>query len=288
MARDSSLRVKANQLIIHFNDDGSERSIPIEDIGTIVLENQKITVSCPLLSALSSNNVALVFCDSKQMPQSMLMTLDGNSIQQEVFRSQLDASIPLRKNIWRQLVKGKIVNQARLLDKLDKDGSILYTYANNVKSGDSDNREGIAARVYWSKLFDNFERDRFGDAPNNMLNYGYSILRSSVARSLIGTGLLPIMGVFHKNRYNAFPLADDVMEPFRPFVDEIVYYLYENGETELTREVKAHLLEALTCDTWYDGMLKPLMVGLSSTTASLSRCYSGDARKLTLPLIPLD
>lgn len=284
--RACSLNLKNSQLKIHFNDDDSERSIPVEDIGYIVLENQRIVITTPLMAALSENNVSVIFTDSRMMPVSMLMTLDGNSVHQEVYRNQINATAPLNKGLWKQIVCSKILNQSRLLDKLGFDGSTLKYYSQTVKSGDSDNREGAAARLYWPMMFgDCFARDRYGDSPNNMLNYGYSILRAATARALTGSGLLPLVGIFHKNRYNSFPLADDLMEPFRPFVDEVVYYLYENGERELTTDVKKHILEVLTCDTAFGDELKPLSVGLTTASASLAKCYGGDSKKLILPVL---
>ena len=284
--RECSLHLKDCQLKIHFRDDNSSRSVPVEDIGYIVLENPLISITTPLIAALSENNVSVVFTDRNMMPISMLMPFEGNSIQQEVYRSQIGASLPLNKRLWQQLVTAKIINQSLLLDKIGLDGSTIKPYSKNVKSGDSDNREGTAAKAYWPILFGNsFSRDRYGDAPNNMLNYGYSILRAATARAIVGSGLLPLVGIFHKNRYNSFPLADDLMEPFRPFVDEIVYYLFENGEKELTTDVKRHLLEVLTCDTKYDESVKPLAIGLSTTTASLVKCYKGDTDKLVLPVL---
>lgn len=271
---------------VHFRDDDSMRSVPIEDIGFIILENPQISITTPLIAALSENNVSVIFTDRNLMPVSILMPFEGNSIQQEVYRNQIKASLPMNKRLWQQLVTAKIINQSLLLDKLGLDGRTIKAYSKTVKSGDSDNREGTAAKAYWSIIFgDSFSRDRFGDAPNNMLNYGYSILRAATARAITGSGLLPLIGVFHKNRYNSFPLADDLMEPFRPFVDEIVYYLYENGERELTTDVKRHLLEVLTCDTKYDKSVKPLAIGLSTTTASLVKCYKGDTDKLVLPVL---
>ena len=154
----------------------------------------------------------------------------------------------------------------------------------NVKSGDADNREGMAARVYWSELFGaDFTRERGGDTPNSLLNYGYTILRAATARSLMGSGLMPAFGLFHKNRYNSFPLADDVMEPYRPFVDEIVFDLYANGEDNLTKEVKAQILRLLVTDTVFGKVRRPLDIGLTMTTASLSKCFAGTQKKISYP-----
>ena len=217
----------------------------------------------------------------------MLMTLDGNTTQQESYKYQIDASVPTKKNIWKQLVECKIKNQALLLNKVGKNGEVLKQYYMNVKSGDTDNREGAAAREYWSRIFDEgFKRERDGAPPNNLLNYGYTILRAAVARALIGSGLYPAFGVFHRNRYNAFPLADDVMEPYRPFVDEIVYYLYyDGGVSELNNEAKGKLLRILFSDVKMGKVTRPLENALSLTTASLLRLFKGETDKLSLPMI---
>ena len=262
------------------------RTIPVEDIGYVLLENQQISITLPLLNALADNNAAVIVCTDKMMPNAMLLNLDSNSIQGERYREQVNASEPLKKNLWKQTVEAKIRNQAALLNKLDKDGDILKPYWQNVKSGDSDNREGIAAKLYWDALFgEDFIRYRTGGTPNEMLNYGYMVLRAAVARSLMGSGLLPAFGIHHRNRYNSFPLADDIMEPYRPFVDEIVFGLYANGETELNKEVKAEMLSLLCVDTVFDKITRPLEVGLSVTTASLAKCFSGEQKKIVYPLL---
>lgn len=282
------LSLKDNQIIIQLK--GSEQTVsrPIEDIGVVVVENAQVTLSIPLLNALVENNVAVVFCDNKQMPKSMLMNLDGNTTQQESYRYQMDATQPMKKQLWRQLIESKIRNQATLLGKLDKDADALKPYYQNVKSGDSDNREGLASRIYWPLLMGaNFRREREGVPPNQMLNYGYSILRAAVARALIGSGLYPAFGLFHRNRYNAFPLADDVMEPYRPFVDEIVYHLYFDGAvSELDKQSKGELLRVLFADVKMDKLTRPLEVALSMTTASLLKVLKGEQEKLMIPVLP--
>lgn len=281
------LSLNNNQLIINTREaPDMKRSIPIEDIGFVVLEHQQTNVTLPLLNALSENNVAVIICGKDYMPNSMLLNLDSNTTQGENYRSQIDASDPLKKGLWRQIVELKIRNQSNLLNKLGKDGDLLKPYYNNVKSGDVDNREGIAAKVYWSELLGaDFVRYREGKCPNNMLNYGYTILRAAVARSLMGSGLFPAFGIFHRNRYNAFPLADDIMEPYRPFVDEIVFDLYANGERELTIYVKSRLLRLLLIDTVFKDITRPLDIGLTMTTASLSKCFKGTLKKLSYPLL---
>ena len=265
---------------------GGEVTIPIEDSGYAVLEHQQVSVSLPLLNALVQNNVSVVVCDDRHMPSSMLLNLDGNSIQNELFSHQINASQPLKKNLWKQTVEAKIKNQAGLLQKLGVDHEDLLTLSRYVKSGDASNREGTAARLYWPRLFGpGFVRNRDGPPPNMLLNYGYIVLRAAVARALSGSGLLPTFGIFHRNRYNNFCLADDIMEPYRPFVDRIVYRLWlMNPEiTSLEKEHKAELLDVLTEDVSFGKVTRPLMVGLSQTTASLARCFSGETQKLSYP-----
>jgi len=280
-----SLSLKDNQMVITFKDNKDTVTRHIEDIGFVIVNNPNVSITIPLLNELADNNVAVVFCDRRQMPKSMLMTLDGNSTQQETYRFQIEASLPTKKNIWKQLVEGKIKNQALLLNKVGRNGNVLKQYYSNVKSGDTDNREGAAAREYWNRLFDSqFIRRREGEPPNNLLNYGYTILRAAVARALIGSGLYPAFGVFHKNRYNAFPLADDVMEPYRPFVDEIVYHLYFDGATnELDNNSKSTLLRLLFADVKIGKVTRPLENALSMTTSSLMKMLKGDNDKLVLP-----
>lgn len=274
-------------MIIHTKEmPEMQKSVPIEDIGFVILEHQQTNITLPLLNALSDNNVAVIFCGNDFMPNAMLMNLDSNKTQGESYRAQIEASDPLKKGLWKQIVEAKIRNQAALLNKLGKDGDKLKPYYMNVKSGDSDNREGIAAKIYWNELFGaNFIRSREGVEPNNMLNYGYTLLRAAVARSLMGSGLFPAFGIFHRNRYNAFPLADDIMEPYRPYVDEIVFDLYANGERELTKEVKTRLLRLLFMDTSFGKLTRPLDVGLTMTSASLAKCFNGIQKKITYPLL---
>jgi CRISPR-associated protein Cas1 len=197
------LSLKNNQLVAESKDDGETRTVPVEDIGFVVLDNMQISVSMPLIEALVDNNVAVVFSNSKHHPQAMLLNLDSHNSQTEIFRNQIEASLPLKKNLWKQTVEEKIKNQARLLKLLDRHSLDIMNLAKDVKSGDADNREGTAARFYWNRLFGgNFIRDRFGEMPNDLLNYGYIILRAAVARSLAGSGLLATLGIHHRNKYN--------------------------------------------------------------------------------------
>lgn len=281
------LSLRNNQMVINTKEaPDMQKSVPIEDIGFVVLEHQQCSVTLPLLNALSDNNAAVIICGENRMPNAMLMNLDSNATQGESYRSQVDASEPLKKGLWKQIVEAKIRNQSALLLKLGKDGDKLKPYYRNVRSGDADNREGIAAKIYWSELFGrDFVRSREGAPPNNLLNYGYTILRAAVTRSLMGSGLFPAFGIFHRNRYNAFPLADDIMEPYRPYVDEIAYKLFSEGHCQLTKEIKGELLQILFTDTHFDNVTRPLDIGLTLTSASLSKCFAGNRKKIAYPTL---
>lgn len=280
-----ALSLKYGQLVVKSLEDDKTLTRPVEDIGFIIIDNPMVSLTIPLLNELADNNVAVIICDKKQMPQAMLLPLVCNTTLQECHKFQIEASSPLKKQMWKQLIEAKIKNQAALLNRVGKEGRMLKPFYANVKSGDTDNREGAAARVYWSQLFENgFKRDREGDSPNQFLNYGYTILRAAVARALVGSGLYPAFGIFHRNRYNAFPLADDVMEPYRPFVDEVVYSLCQDDEaSDLDKNVKSRILRVLFTDVKIGKMTRPLEVALSLTTASLVKVFKGDAQKLTLP-----
>ena len=280
------LSLKNAQLVISWKDDRDKVTRPIEDIGCVVLENQMISITLPLLNELVKNNVAVILCDNRQMPTSMLQSLDANATQAESLKSQLAVSEPMKKQAWKQIIEAKIKNQASVLDKVYGKGDSLKPFFMNVKSGDTDNREGLAAKVYWGHLFGNsFKRERDGCPPNALLNYGYTILRAATARALLGSGLLPNLGIFHKSRYNAFPLADDVMEPYRPFVDEIVYFLWKEGVTELNKDSKMSVMRLLSCDVKVGQVMRPLQIALTFTTSSLAKYYAGETKKITLPII---
>lgn len=263
-----------------------EKTAPIEDIAYIVLDHPQITLSMRLIEYLVANNVAVIFCDSTHMPTSMLLNLDGHTLQSELFQAQIKASEPLKKSLWKRTVEAKINNQAAHLEKRGIQANDLRIFARSVKSGDVENREGMAARFYWNRLMGNtFIRDRYGAPPNNLLNFGYIILRSAVARALAGSGLLATLGIHHHNKYNAFCLADDIMEPYRPYVDQIALNVYGDfpNETEINKDMKASLLSLMNCDVQIGNKKRPLMVALSSTTASLARCFTGENRKIVYP-----
>ena len=263
-------------------------SIPIEDIGVVLLDNPQITITHALIAALLERNVALISCDGRHMPTGLMLPLNGNTLQSERFREQINASEPLKKNLWQQTVKAKVENQAALMDRFSIDNKRLKALVPQIQSGDPDNIEGRAASVYWKLLFENetFTRNRYGNAPNAHLNYCYALLRAIVARALVSSGLLPTLGIFHRNKYNAYCLADDIMEPYRPFCDETVYQMWQNNEItddEITREQKAKLLSIATVDVVFDKQKSPLMVGLSRTTNSLYECFEGSRRRIIYP-----
>ncbi len=265
------------------------RTIPIEDIGVIVLDHKQITLTQGVIEKLLENNCALITCGSNRMPVGLMLPLCGNTTQNERFRSQLNISLPLQKQLWQQTVQYKIRNQASVLGGMR--GTIvknMQAWVKEVKSGDPDNLEARAAAYYWRNLFPeipDFTRDRGGCPPNNLLNYGYAILRAVVARSLVISGLLPTLGIHHHNRYNAYCLADDIMEPYRPYVDELVVKIVDSGVdcSELTKEIKSQLLTIPVIDVVINGERSPLMIAVGQTTASLYKCFSGELRKIMYP-----
>ena len=287
-SKPARLNLKDQQLV-YKPAEGDMKTLPIEDLGFVVLEDQQISVSLPLLNALNDNNVSVIICNDKHMPSAMLLNLDGNSIQTELFSNQITASEPLKKNIWKHTVKAKIKNQAALLEKTGIQSVDILSLSEKVRSGDSTNLEGTAARLYWPRLFGpDFIRDRYGSPPNMLLNYGYIVLRAAVARALTGSGLLPTLGIFHHNKYNSFCLADDIMEPYRPFVDNYVHKIYNEDPDKciIDKDDKLRLLEVLTTDVMINNKMRPLMVALSQTSASLARCFAQETRRVQYPGFP--
>ena len=299
------LSLRNGQLVIKLpevekNDDLPEtfkaeavKTIPIEDVGVVVLDHRQITVTQALLGALLDNNCAVITCDARHLPTGLLLPLEGNTLQSERFNDQIEASLPLKKQLWQQTVQAKIHNQASVLKRLRQtEVGNMSAWEKDVRSGDSDNLEGRAAVYYWKNLFpdiDGFLRDRDGKAPNNLLNYGYAILRAIIARALVSSGMLPTFGIHHHNRYNAYCLADDIMEPYRPYVDELVVnYTIQNGyPEELTTDVKSTMLSIPVLDVVINGQRSPLMIAATQTTASLYKCFSGELRKIVYPVMEL-
>jgi len=264
------------------------KTVPIEDIGVLIIDHQQITITQALISKLLANNVALITCDNTHHPTGLLLNLDGHTLQSAKFQAQVEASVPLKKQLWQQTVAAKITNQAAMLESIRMPAKNLRNWAAEVKSGDSDNHEAIAAAYYWKNIFPDFlefKRYREGPPPNNLLNYGYAILRAVVARSIVASGLLPTLGIFHKNQYNAYCLADDMMEPYRPFVDKLVVNIINlNGKfLELTPAMKKDLLNLPAMDVIINEEKSPLMVAVQKTTASLAKCFENKQRKILYP-----
>lgn len=300
------LSLRNEQLVIKVAEVSNSKSIPdeakkslevtkpIEDLGYVVLDNKQITITSGALNALLANNCAVISCNDKGMPSGMFLSIDSNSIQSEKFRDQISCSLPLRKQLWQQTVKAKIENQTAILKKYtETECGCMQEWSESVKSGDSDNLEARAAAYYWKNIFntriENFNRSREGEFPNALLNYGYAILRAIVARSLVVSGLLPTLGIHHRNKYNAYCLADDIMEPYRPYVDEIVIKLISNNNKEinLTKEIKKEFLVLPTIDVHISGQISPLMNAVYKTTSSLYKCFSIEQRKISYPKIIL-
>ncbi len=290
------LKFANEQMVVSYShvkgmEEMPNKSVPIEDLGILVLEHQQISLTHYLLNKLAEANVAVITCNDTHHPTGLLMPLESNTLQSERFRWQIEATEPLKKQLWQQTVKAKISNQAAILKKWDGKFYFLENLAGNVKSGDAGNSEATAAAHYWQNLFPpawEFYRKRDGVPPNNLLNYGYAIVRAGMARALVGAGLLPTLGIFHRNRYNAYCLADDMMEPYRPYVDMVVRAMIDKTSAveNLTPELKVELLKIPALDVLLDKDKSPLMVAMQRTAVSLARCYAGEQRKLLLPEMP--
>jgi CRISPR-associated protein Cas1 len=279
----SSISAKNLQLII--KSEIRESAIPIEEIGFLVVDHPETYLSIPAMNLLVANNTALIICATNHLPNGMFLNLNSHHIQQEIFKNQIEASVPLKKQLWQQTIIEKITNQGILLEKIEKTKNQFDFLASKVLSGDTTNMEAAAASQYWKRFFETgFKRERFGDYPNNFLNYGYAILRAATARALSGSGLLNTLGIHHRSKYNAFALADDIMEPFRPVVDEAVWKIMQNySEQELNTKIKAELLQILTRTVYFKTEKSPMMVALQKTASSLQQCYTGERKKIKYP-----
>ena len=301
------LSTRLNQLVVRLpeierNDslpDGfkkdAQATIPIEDIGVVILDHQQIVISQALIAKLLENNAAVITCNHTHHPTGLLLNLDGHSLQSQRFQAQIEASEPLKKQLWQQTIKAKIKNQAFALSVAGHPIHNMLHWAEAVKSGDAENHEGRAAAWYWKNFLNDvlpprqaFVRDAAGDPPNNLLNYGYAIIRATAARALVGSGLLPTLGIFHRNQYNAYCLADDIMEPYRPYADMLVRNILKENEgiaDELSTETKRKLLTLPALDVKMEGETSPLMIALQRTSASLAKCFLGETRKIAYPLM---
>lgn len=279
---------KNRQLVVKKPEAGGKyATIPVEDIALVVLDNSQITITHQLVQALQENTAAIISCDNKHLPASIMLPIAGHHVMTERMRKQIDVSLPLKRQLWKQTVEAKLTNQAKVLEYFGKDSNRLYWLIDRLEPGDKTNVEGRAAAYYWKELFgDDYIREREGSCPNMHLNYAYSIIRAIVARALVSSGMHPAFGLYHSNRYNIYCLADDLMEPYRPFVDKLVYDLYIKGGIEsekLDTNIKATLLKVAACDVLIDKKRSPLMVAASRTTNSLYECYDSIKRKILYP-----
>ena len=293
------LKLKLNQIVIEIPEVVYGKSVPdnlrqegvktapIEDVGVVILDHKQITITQALMAALLENNCAIITTNDQHLPIGLHLPLDGHNLQNERFREQLDASEPLKKQMWQQTVASKILGQAAILEEQGVENKNMLAWAKSVRSGDVENMEGRAAAYYWRNVFHNpdFVRGQEGDPPNNLLNYGYAIVRAMVARALVGAGLLPTLGIHHHNRYNAYCLADDIMEPYRPFVDQMVLKMIRRYEdiTNINTEMKRDLLGLAYQDVIIDGKRSPMQIAIQTTAKSVYKCFSGEARKIIYP-----
>lgn len=282
------LSLQHEQLVVR-RSGMDDHTVPVEDVGWILLDHPQITITHALIRALQVQQVAIISCDERHMPMGMMLPVEGHTLQSRRYRVQIEASLPLRKNLWKQTVQAKIANQAAVLHRLGLPNERLTRAVPRVLSGDETHVEGHAAAYYWRTLMGHdFVRDRYGDPPNALFNFGYAVLRSMTARALVTSGLLPTLGIHHRNQYNAYCLADDIMEPMRPIVDLLAYeYYIDAGDDSdiLTKESRVHMLQLPTIDVLYGKHRRPLMVGIAHTTASLSACYEGKKKKIIYPAL---
>lgn len=284
------LSLRDGQLLVRLPAEERIRSIPIEDIGVLILDHQQISITHALMNALEVHKCALITCSASHMPSGLFLPLDAHSLQSERFQTQIEATLPLKKQLWQQTVRMKIQNQARVLEEVYAHPQTnMLAWVKQVRSGDPDNLEARAAAYYWANLFPSlprFTREREESAPNALLNYGYALLRAVVARSLVSVGLLPTLGIHHHNRYNAYCLADDIMEPYRPYVDKFVQEIYEREYPEsLTKDIKHRLLTIMEQDVVIDGITHPLSIATSLTASSLVRCFEGSSKQIDYPAL---
>lgn len=288
------LSVRLDQLLVQPHDAPPEqtKSIPCEDIGIVLVDHGRTTYSHHALATLVEHDAVVIVCGSDHHPVGVLMPLADHT--QVVWRinDQLSISKPLKKQLWKQIVQAKILAQASNLDAQSPACRRLCAMVNEVRSGDTSNVESQAARLYWSvwlgpDIAFKRDRNRTAPAPNNMLNYGYSVMRAAVARAIVAAGMLPMIGIHHSNRSNAFCLADDLLEPLRPIIDRRVRELFvQSNRTELDQPTKAGLLETLTWRVETAGETGPLFVALHRYVASLVKCFQGETDQLSIPRLP--
>lgn len=272
------IHVKHGQLVIK-RDGSDDGQLPIEDLGLLLISHPAVTCSNSVLTACLKNNTAVVLCDEKHMPCGMLLPFSGHSTQTQVISAQTGISVPKQKKLWKSIVQAKIRAQAQVLARTGAENGALVEWAKQVRSGDPKNVEARAARFYWKKLFGkDFRRERYGLSPNPLLNYGYAVVRACVARALVGAGLHPSIGLHHKNKYNDFCLADDLLEPLRPLVDFRVWELWnDNHSVEIDKTIKKALLELLSERIEINETREELMISMHHYAASLRQSFMEDA-----------
>lgn len=282
----AKLTIKNKQMVIS-QDETEKAIIPIEDLGILILDHPAITQSTGLLSACLDNNVAVVTCDKKHLPNSIFLSLDGNSLQTKVISKQIQITEPTRKRLWQAIIKAKISEQAKVLDQVIGEDHSLSSLVPKVKSGDHQNVESLAARIYWQKLFgERFKRERDQPGINGCLNYGYAVMRASVARAIVGTGLHPSIGIHHHNKYNNLCLADDLIEPLRPIVDLNVIRITQDLDVDyLTPDIKKRLLDVLSWNLTIGKNRFPLLIALHHYTASLRKVICNESKGLEIPYL---
>jgi len=279
------LHVRQNQLIIE--RDGEEiGSLPVEDLGVLILEHPAIVVSQKAVIACQQQGAVIVFCDERRLPYSITLSVaEGHTLHSKIIREQIAATLPTKKRLWKQVIQYKIRYQHETLQSLNKSSKAIERLAHLVKSGDSENHEAQAAQKYWRVLMgDEFRRDKDADGINALLNYGYAIMRAMVARAIVGSGLHPALGLHHRNQYNGLCLADDLMEPFRPWVDRIAYHL-ATGQNEpvIDRNAKEAFLQLLGKTVRWRDKTMPLMVACHYLAANLKEALTGSEKSLVYP-----
>ncbi len=282
----SYLHLKNKQLLVE-QDHDIVAQVPIEDIGVLILEHGAISITQPLIIECQKNNTTIIFCDEKHLPYSTILPIvEGNNLHQKILKQQINITEPVRKNLWKQIIQKKITNQANTLKQFNKNAGRLNKLVTQVKSGDATNCESLAAQYYWKELFGkDFVRNQNAGGINSILNYGYSIIRAMIARSIVAGGLHPAIGLFHHNQYNGLCLADDLMEPFRAWVDSLAYQIYkENANISITKEIKVPFLNLMSESVEFKNKQMPLMVSMYYLTANLKRNFTKETKVLHYPI----
>lgn len=281
----SYLHTRQSQLIIERKGE-EVGSVPVEDLGILILEHPAIIISQKAVIACQQQGAAVVFCDDRRLPYSITLPVaDGHSLHSKVIKAQIAATQPTKKRLWKQVIQHKIRYQQQTLQTFNKASKSLERLAETVKSGDSENHEAQAAQRYWRLLMgDDFRRDRDAGGINALLNYGYAVIRAMVARALVGSGLHPALGLHHRNQYNGLCLADDLMEPFRPWVDRIVYRLAaQQSDPAIDRSSKTPFLQLPGMNVRWRDKTMPLMVACHYLAANLKEALSDNEKSLTYP-----